>query len=179
MPEFSDHKIVDRATSYVGGTATLFDYDEASQQFVRSTTKVKKENGDRAVGTQLAGDHPAQAILRRGGAYKGPAILFGRRFYTAYQPVFGEAGKVIGIIYVGIPTAQLDGMLWQALWAMAFAAAIAALLVLGMTMLIVRRVTKPLRAVTETLTVLAEGRTGVEVQHPHAPADTATIPRTL
>ena len=149
MPELSDHKIVDRTTSYVGGTATLFAYDDASQQFVRRTTNVKKENGDRAVGTQLAADHPAQALLRRGEAYKGPAMLFGRRFYTAYQPVFGAAGKVIGIVYVGIPTAQLDSMLWQALWAMAIAAAIAALLVLGMTMVIVRRITKPLRAVTE------------------------------
>ena len=107
MPEFSDHRIVDRATSYVGGTATLFVYDDASQQFVRRTTNVKKENGDRAVGTQLAADHPAQALLRRGEVYKGPAMLFGRRFYMAYQPVFGAAGKVIGIVYVGIPTARV------------------------------------------------------------------------
>jgi methyl-accepting chemotaxis protein len=179
MPEFSDHKIVDRATSYVGGTATLFVYDDASQQFVRETTNVKKENGDRAVGTQLAADHPAQAVLRRGQAYNGPAMLFGRRFYTAYQPVFGTAGKVIGIVYVGIPTAQLDSMLSQALWAMAIAAAIAALLVLGMTMLIVRRVTKPLRSVTESLTVLAEGRTDVEVQHADRHDEIGAIARTV
>jgi len=179
MPEFSDHRIVDRATSYVGGTATLFVYDEASQQFVRRTTNVKKENGDRAVGTQLAADHPAQAILRRGEAYKGPAILFGRRFYTAYQPVFGAAGKVIGIVYVGIPTAQFDSMLWQAIWAMAIAAAVAALLVLGMTMLIVRRVTKPLKAVTEALTGLAEGRTDVEVRHSGRHDEIGAIARTI
>src|SRR3981081_3761816 len=147
MPEFGDHKIVDRATSYVGGTATLFVYDEASQQFVRRTTNVKKENGDRAVGTQLAADHPAQTVLRRGEAYKGPAILFGRRFYTAYQPVFGAGRKVIGICFVGIPTAQFDTMLWQAIWAMAVAAMIAALRVIAMTMLILRRVPKPLRDV--------------------------------
>jgi methyl-accepting chemotaxis protein len=179
MPEFSDHKIVDRATSYVGGTATLFVYDEASQQFVRRTTNVKKENGDRAVGTQLAADHPAQAILRRSQAYKGPAMLFGRRFYTAYQPVFGATGKVIGIVYVGIPTAQLDGMLWQALVAMAVAAAVAALLVLGMTMVIVRCVTKPLKAVTETLTVLAAGKTDVEVQHTERHDEIGAIARTV
>src|SRR5580704_1264527 len=161
MPEFSDHRIVDRATSYVGGTATLFVYDEAANQFVRRTTNVKKENGDRAVGTQLAADHPAQAILRRGEAYKGPAILFGRRFYTAYQPVFDPAGKVVGIIYVGFPMAELDAMLWQAMDAMAIAAGIAALLALVATAFLVRRVTKPLKAVAETLTVLAEGRTDV------------------
>jgi methyl-accepting chemotaxis protein len=157
----------------------LFVYDDASQQFVRRTTNLKKENGDRAVGTQLAADHPAQAILRRGEAYKGPAILFGRRFYTAYQPVFGASGKVIGIAYVGIPMAQFDGMLWQALWAMVIAAAIAALLVLGFTMLIVRRVTKPLKAVTETLTVLAEGRTDVEVWHADRYDEIGAIARTV
>ena len=179
MPEFADHKIVDRATSYVGGTATLFVYDDASQQFVRRTTNLKKENGDRAVGTQLAADHPAQAVLRRGQAYKGPAILFGRRFYTAYQPVFGAGGKVIGIVYVGIPTAQLDSMLSQALTAMAIAAAIAALLVLGMTMLIVRRVTKPLRSVTEALTGLAEGRTDVDIRHTDRHDEIGAIARTI
>src|SRR5580704_17393407 len=145
MPEFSDHRIVDRVTSYVGGTATLFVYDDASQQFVRRTTNVKKENGDRAVGTQLAADHPAQAVIRRGEAYKGPAILFGRRFYTAYQPVFGATGKVVGIIYVGFPMAELDAMLWQAMDAMAIAAGIAALLALVATAFLVRRVTKPLK----------------------------------
>jgi len=179
MPEFTDHRIVDRATSYVGGNATLFVYDDASQQFVRRTTNVKKENGDRAVGTALAADHPGQAVLRRGEAYKGPAMLFGRRFFTAYQPVFDPAGKVIGIIYAGIPTGELDAMLWQAIDAMVIAAGIAALLALVMTMALVRRVTKPLRAVAETLTILAEGRTDVEVRHADRHDEIGMIARTV
>src|SRR3984957_17547261 len=179
MPEFSDHRTVDRATSYVGGNATLFVYDEASQQFVRRTTNVKKENGDRAVGTQLAADHPGQAMLRRGEAYKGPAVLFGRRFYTAYQPVFDPAGKVVGVIYVGTAMAELDGMLWQAMDAMAIAAGIAALLALVAPAFLVRRVTKPLKAVAETLTVLAEGRTDVEVQYADRHDEIGVIARTI
>src|SRR6202521_5738700 len=179
MPEFADHRIVDRATSYVGGNATLFVYDEASQQFVRRTTNVKKENGDRAVGTQLAADHPGQVMIRRGEAYKGPAMLFGRRFYTAYQPVFGAGGKVNGIVYVGIATAQLDGMLSPALWAMAIAGFVAALLVLAMTMLMVRQVTRPLKAVTESLTGLAEGRTDVEVRQTDRHDEIGAIARTI
>jgi methyl-accepting chemotaxis protein len=179
MPEFNDHRIVDRATSYVGGNATLFVYDDATQQFVRRTTNVKKENGDRAVGTQLAADHPGQAMLRRGEAYKGPAMLFGHRFYTAYQPVFDPAGKVIGIVYVGIATAELDGMLSQAIFAMTVAAGIAALLALVATMLLVRRVTKPLNAVTEALTALAEGRTDVEVKYAGRSDEIGAIARTI
>ena len=179
MPELSDHRIVDRAVSYVGGNATLFVYDDATQQFVRRTTNVKKENGDRAVGTLLAADHPGQAMLRRGEAYKGPAILFGRRFYTAYQPVFNPAGKIIGIIYVGIATAELDGMLWQAITAMAIAATIAGLLALVATMLLVRRITRPLRSVAEALTVIAAGNTDVEVQHADRHDEIGAIARTV
>src|SRR5262245_855599 len=77
MPEFKDHAIVDRAVSYTGGNATLFVYDDASNQFIRRTTNVKKKNGDRAVGTQLAPDHPGQAPLRTRQAYKGPALMYG------------------------------------------------------------------------------------------------------
>src|SRR4029077_14780317 len=106
MPEFTDHRIVDRAIPYVGGNATLFVYDDAKDQFVRRTTNVKKENGDRAVGTHLAKNHPGQAIIRSGHAYKGPAMLFGSRYYTAYHPVFNPAGKIVGIIYVGIAMAE-------------------------------------------------------------------------
>ncbi len=179
MPEFTDHRIVDRATSYVGGNATLFVYDDATSQFVRRTTNVKKENGDRAVGTQLAPDHPGQAILRRGEAYKGPAMLFGRRFYTVYQPVFDPAGKVIGIIYVGTGMDELDGMLWQAIYAMAIAAGVAALLALVATGLLVRRVTKPLKAVAESLTVLADGGTDVEVRYADRHDEIGVIARTI
>src|SRR6201995_5959109 len=163
MPEFKDHGIVDRAVGYVGGNATLFVYDDATNQFVRRTTNVKKENGDRAVGTQLAADHPGQAMLRRGEAYKGPATLFGKSFMTAYFPVSNPAGKVVGIIYVGIPMEQLDAMLAHAIQTMAVAAAVATLLVLILTMLIVRRVTRPLTSVTETLTAIADGRHDVEI----------------
>lgn len=179
MPDFTDHHIVDRATSYVGGNATLFVYDDATDQFVRRTTNVKKENGERAVGTHLAADHPGQAIIRRGEAYKGPAMLFGSRFYTAYHPVFNPAGKVIGIIYVGIATAELDGMLRQAIVAMTTAAGVTALLALLATLMLVRRVTKPLNAVTDTLTALAEGRTDVEVQHADRADEIGAIARTI
>ncbi|MGJ5181558.1 Cache 3/Cache 2 fusion domain-containing protein [Bradyrhizobium oligotrophicum] len=162
IPEIKDHAIVDRAVSYVGGSATLFVVDDGGQ-FVRRSTNVKKENGDRAVGTQLAPDHPAQALLRRGEAYKGPAVLFGKPFMTAYFPVTNSAGKVIGILYVGVPMAELDAMLSQAMQTMIVAAVIAALLVLGLTMLAVRRITKPLSAVTDALTATAEGRDNVEI----------------
>jgi len=179
MPEFKDHAIVDRAVSYAGGNATLFVYDDASGQFIRRSTNVKKENGDRAVGTQLAPDHPGQALLRRGEAYKGPAVLFGKNFMTAYYPIANPAGKVIGVLYVGIPMEQFEGMLSEAIWAMAFAAALGAVVVLVLTMLMVRRVTKPLRSVAGSLTALADGNSDVEIDCNDRMDEIGEIARTI
>ena len=179
MPEFKDHAIVDRAVGYVGGNATLFVYDEATSQFVRRSTNVKKENGDRAVGTQLAPDHPGQAVLRRGEAYKGQATLFGKSFMTAYYPVANPAGKVVGVLYVGIPMAQFDAMLAHAIQAMAIGAVLAAILVMILTMMIVRRVTKPLSSVTESLTAIANGNTGVEIHYHERVDEIGEIARTI
>jgi len=179
MPDFKDHAIVDRAVGYAGGVATLFVYDEASNQFVRRSTNLKKENGDRAVGTQLAPDHPGQAVVRRGEAYKGQATLFGKSFMTAYYPIANSAGKVVGILFVGIPMAHFEAMLAHAIQTMVIAAAIAALLVMMLTLLIVRRVTKPLSSVTATLTAIANGNTGVEVEHHERMDEIGEIARTI
>jgi len=179
MPEFKDHAIVDRAVSYVGGNATLFVYDDATNQFVRRSTNVKKENGDRAVGTQLAADHPGQAPLRRGEAYKGPATLFGRAFMTAYFPIANPSGKVIGVLYVGIPTAQFEAMLGRAIQTMAIAAVFAALVVLLLTMLIVRRVTGPLSSVTASLTAIANGKNDIEIDCHDRADEIGEIARTV
>jgi methyl-accepting chemotaxis protein len=179
FPELKDHGIVDRAVSYVGGNATLFIYDEASGQFVRRSTNVKKENGERAVGTQLAPDHPGQALLRRGQPYKGPVTLFGKPNMTDYFPVTDPAGKVVGILYVGIPMAQLDAMLAQAMRSMIGAAGFAALLVLGLTLLVVRRVTQPLAAVTKALTAVAEGRSDIAIACDDRGDEIGEIARTL
>jgi len=82
---------------------------------------------------------------------------------TAYYPIAGSAGKVIGVLYVGIPMAQYEAMLAHAIQTMAIAAAVAALLVMMLTMLIVGRVTKPLTSVTASLTAIAEGNSDVEI----------------
>ena len=179
MPEFKDHTIVDRAVSYTGGVATLFVYDDASNQFFRRSTNLKKENGDRAVGTQLAPDHPGQSVVRKGQAYKGPAVLFGKSFMTAYYPVMNSSGKVMGLLFIGIPMAEYEAMLAQAMQTMAIAAGIAALLVMLLTMLIVRRITKPLTSVTASLTAIAEGKSDAAIDCADRHDEIGEIARTV
>ena len=78
IPALADHSLVDRTAQSIAGVATIF--QKQGGDYVRISTNVKKENGDRAVGTKLVAEHPAQPVLARGEAYYGPAELFGRKF---------------------------------------------------------------------------------------------------
>jgi methyl-accepting chemotaxis protein len=95
-----DFSAPDRFSGETGGNATIFVVD--GDDFVRVTTSVKKENGERAVGTQLDRASPAYAALKGGKVYVGLATLFGKQFITQYAPVRDAGGKVVGALYVGV-----------------------------------------------------------------------------
>ena len=95
-----DFTLPDRFTRQTGGNATIF--VASGEDFVRISTSVKKENGERAVGTVLDHASPAYAAIRDGKPYVGLTRLFGKQFMTDYEPIRDAAGKVIGILYVGV-----------------------------------------------------------------------------
>ncbi len=154
---FSDSAIVDDSVSYVGGNATIFTYDAATDKFIRRTTTVKKENGERAVGTPLAAESPAQGAVRAGQAYYGLTTLFGRRFYTVYQPTFDGAGKVNGILYVGIPIESYFAAYSHTMVAMGVAAALIALVACAAVGVLAARLFRPLTALSRRIEGLAAG----------------------
>jgi len=157
LAAFADHAIVDDSVSYVGGNATVFHYDRAADAFVRRSTTVKKENGERAVGTTLAADHPAQAFMRRGEAYYGPATLFGRRFYTVYQPTLDRSGAVNGILYVGIPIEAFVSVYDRAVLTNALAGLGIAAIVCVLAGFVGSRLFSPLREIAGRVSGLAAG----------------------
>jgi len=83
-----------------GSIATLFVRNGDS--FVRVATSLRKEDGERAIGTQLDSSSPALAPVLHGDIYRGLAQLFGKRYITQYQPVKDASGKTIAILFVGV-----------------------------------------------------------------------------
>ncbi|WIV99645.1 methyl-accepting chemotaxis protein [Kinneretia aquatilis] len=102
---------VDRFSRNSGGAATIF--MRQGDDFLRISTSLKKENGERAVGTLLGSSHPAYAALMQGQPYVGRAVLFGRPFMNHYQPVKDAAGRVVGILFVGFDTSEFQRSLEQ------------------------------------------------------------------
>ncbi len=95
-----DFSTPDAFTAQTGGNATIFAVD--GEDFVRVTTSVKKENGERAVGTLLDRASPAYAVLRDGRTYIGLVTLFGKQYITQYEPAKNASGKVVAVLYVGV-----------------------------------------------------------------------------
>ena len=102
-------EIVDRFTEKTGAVATIF--ARRGDELTRISTSVKKENGERAVGTNLAKEHPALKELLAGKPYVGRATLFGKAYYTSYTPIFAKNGKVIGATFIGLDiSTELDAL---------------------------------------------------------------------
>lgn len=175
----SDQSIVDRTVAYVGGTATVFAYDSAGDRFVRRVTTVKKENGERAVGTDLAVDHPAQALIRSGKPYLGPATLFGRRYHTVYQPTQDAKGRVNGILFVGVSLEAYDVVQAQTIstvrWTI-LSVALLACLVLGFAAF---RMFRPIRVVAERTSRLVSGDLEGAIPYRDARDEVGAVARAL
>ena len=104
-----DFAIPDKFTTETGVVATIF--AAQGDEFVRVTTSLKKENGDRAVGTQLDHAHPSYPLLRAGNSYIGLASLFGKQYITQYDPIKDGTGKIIGVLFIGMDITKNLAML--------------------------------------------------------------------
>ncbi|UXC35893.1 methyl-accepting chemotaxis protein [Cupriavidus gilardii] len=117
-PQFTSGEVVlnnnfavpDRFFSTTGGTiATVF--ARRGDDFVRVTTSLKKQNGERAVGTLLDRAGPAYAAVQSGRSYRALTWLFGKPYMSKYEPVRDATGKVAGALYVGVDVSAELAML--------------------------------------------------------------------
>lgn len=90
---------VDRFTALTGSVATVF--VRSGSDFVRISTSVKNEKGERAIGTMLDRSGDAYRNVMAGEPFVGKARLFGQDFVTSYLPIRSEQGGVIGVLFVG------------------------------------------------------------------------------
>jgi len=91
--------IVDSINSSTGSSVTIFQL--VDNKLLRVATTVKKENGERAVGTYIPSDSPVYSAVTRGEVFKGKAFVVNDWYLTAYAPLRGAQGQIIGAIYVG------------------------------------------------------------------------------
>ncbi len=101
--------VVDEATELVGGACTLFQRMNNQGDMLRIVTNVKKPDGQRAIGTFIPAinadgkPNPVVASVLNGKTYYGRAAVVGQWYLTAYKPLPDSGGKIIGMLFTGIP----------------------------------------------------------------------------
>jgi methyl-accepting chemotaxis protein len=163
MPAITDHTLVDRVAEAIGGVATVF--EKKGADYLRVSTNVKKENGERAIGTTLAADHPGQAFLARGEPFFGEAVLFGRDYMTGYFPIKNPAGATIGVQFIGFPM-EVYFTKVAAVQRLTLIAAIATLLAIGLVaFFVVSRSMRPMPILIRAVKEVSEGRLDAEIPY--------------
>jgi methyl-accepting chemotaxis protein len=95
-----DFSVVDRFTDTTAAVATVF--AKTGDDFIRVTTSLKTDKGERAIGTLLDRAHPGYKATLEGNTYNGFAVLFGKPYITQYDPIKDAQGKVVGLSFVGL-----------------------------------------------------------------------------
>jgi len=93
-PVNGNNELPDKVREITGNSATIFLGDS------RVATNILLPDGRRALGTRLTG--PAyDAVYGKGVPFRGESRILGNRYFTAYDPIRDQRGKIIGILFVG------------------------------------------------------------------------------
>jgi len=154
-----DFALVDKVVELGGGTATIFSGDK------RVATNVKKDDGSRAVGTQLARNAAYESVFTAKRPYRGVVDILGKPYITGYDPIIGADGQVLGIVFVGIPLQEFRNGAEQARVWLAVATVCAAVLGFGVSLLLTRQMLgRPLKGLIVDIGRVAGGDLGTQVR---------------
>ena len=108
--------VVDDVQKTVGSTCTIFQRMNEQGDMLRVCTNVEKLDNTRAIGTYIPAvdpdgkPNPVVSAVLSGETYLGRAYVVNDWYITGYEPIRDDAGKVVGMLYVGIPQVNSESL---------------------------------------------------------------------
>ncbi|TLD82844.1 hypothetical protein LS70_006025, partial [Helicobacter sp. MIT 11-5569] len=92
--------LVDNFSNLTGGVATIF--VRKGNEFVRISTSLKNEQGNRMIGTSINSSHPAFAEVTKSNprVFRGKVQLAGKDYMSIYKPILNAQQQTIGLLFV-------------------------------------------------------------------------------
>jgi methyl-accepting chemotaxis protein len=100
--------VVDKVNTLVGARCTVFQRMNERGDMLRVLTNVERD-GQRAIGSYIPAvdsegkESPLIGNILRGERFLGRAFVVNAWYVTAYEPIRDAAGKVIGMLFAGVP----------------------------------------------------------------------------
>lgn len=148
------YDLVDHLGQLTGNNVTVFNGD------LRVATTFVKD-GQRAVGTK-ASQEIVNIVLNGGKPFAGEAEVLGNKYFCAYEPIKDGTGKTIGMLFMGIPKAEVENLQRDFLFSSVTATLILLLVIGILVYYAVHHALKPLADVQAAMHRIADGDLGGE-----------------
>jgi methyl-accepting chemotaxis protein len=115
--------VVDKVKSLIGSACTVFQRMNDAGDMLRIATNVETKEGRRAIGTFIPGTNPdgsANAVIQRvlkGEGFLGRAFVVNAWYVTSYEPIREASGRIIGMLFTGVPEQSVKSLRTQILQA--------------------------------------------------------------
>jgi two-component system NtrC family sensor kinase len=132
------------------GTVTIFLGD------LRISTNVRTTKGTRAIGTRVSAQ-VAEAVLTRGERWTSRAFVVNDWYISEYEPIRDLNGIIVGILYVGLLEKAYTSIRNSVVLAFMIVATLGFFLIVGISYLITRSITRPLSEMVSVTQSIAKG----------------------
>ncbi len=150
-----DNDLLDELGKLSGNNVTLFNQD------TRIATTFTDAAGKRATGTK-ASEAIIETVLRGGKSFAGYAEVLGNRYLSAYRPLKDQDGKVIGILFMGIPTKEVDAIQSDFIRTIVITVAVLLLAVGALSWFLIGRIVRQISGLVEHMGEMAQGNLRLE-----------------
>ena len=110
-----DSTMPDFVTKATGDAATVFQRMNEEGDMLRVSTSVFTLDGKRAVGTYVPSDSPVVREVLSGKRFVGRAFVVDRHYVSVYEPIRDAKGRVIGMLFAGMPMAEATKALLESI----------------------------------------------------------------
>lgn len=139
---------------------TLGELSQAAITIFSGETRINTNiviDGQRAIGTTVD-PKVADTVLTTGKIYSGTAEVVGKPYFTKYKPIKTKNGEIIGMIFAGVPSSDIDVVAQKMLLKTGIIAVISAIIAVLAGMLFVRGIVKPLKQLNHQLETISAGK---------------------
>jgi methyl-accepting chemotaxis protein len=165
MPKFRTHDLINTIGRVTRETATIFVFDPETQNFIRKTTNIVDKDGNLILETPLDPNGAAYPQMMAGKTYQGQANILGTPYYAVYQPIVNMADEPIGVLYVGIPRAQIDSVETDTLAMLGMVGALATIIIGALGYIASRFLTRPIPRLGAAMQKLADGELATDIPY--------------
>ena len=164
-PIEGENDYIDRLSQSMNVVATVF--AKNGNDYIRTLTTIKDDNGERVVGTALDSSGDAYRTLNAGGTYFGEATILGSAYMTGYVPLLDRTGQAIGACFVGVSIESVNAILNEGMASAIRSVVILTVLVLlaaaAVTVVVGGNISKPIKKVALAAEQIAAGNFNVEL----------------